>query len=70
MSSLVDWIIFQLCPFFVYICLILYHFQSCDTLNKAVSAVDLQSDISTVAKQRGSGPNTPEQMLIDSYVSD
>ena len=45
-------------------------FQSCDTLNKSVSAVDLQSDISTVAKQRGSGPNTPEQMLIDSYVSE
>lgn len=44
--------------------------QSCDTLNKSVSAVDLQSDISSVAKQRGSGPNTPEQMLIDSYAED
>ena len=44
-------------------------FQSCDTLHRSVTAVDLSSDITSVAKQRGSGPNTPEQTLIDSYVS-
>ena len=47
----------------------LFLFQSCDTLNRSVLAVDLTSDISSVAKQRGSGPNTPEQMLLDCYVS-
>ena len=34
-----------------------------------MTAVDLTADIASVAKQRGTGPNTPEQILIDSYVS-
>ena len=34
-----------------------------------MTKVDLSADISNVAKQRGTGPNTPEQILIDSYVS-
>lgn len=44
--------------------------QSCDTLNRSVTAVDLSADIASVAKQRGTGPNTPEQILIDSYAED
>ena len=44
-------------------------FQSSDKLNEAVLSVDLTTDLRTVVDQKGTGPNQPEQILIESYVS-
>ncbi len=44
-------------------------FQSCDKLGEAVLSVDTTSDIRKAVDQKGSGPNQPEQLLPDFYVS-
>ena len=43
--------------------------QSCDRLGEAVISVDINADLRTVVDQRGTGPNQPEQYLLDYYVS-
>ena len=48
---------------------VIFSFQCCDKLNQSVVLVDVSSDIRNIAKQRGSLANTPEQILIDCYVS-
>lgn len=45
------------------------YFQLCDKLNQTVVIVDVSSDIRNIAKQRGSNSYTPEQILVDCYVS-
>lgn len=44
-------------------------FQGCERLGEAVISVDINADIRTVIDQKGTGPNQPEQMLCDYYVS-
>ncbi|CAC5389795.1 NOSTRIN [Mytilus coruscus] len=44
--------------------------QSCDILNEAVVAVDLQGDLRTVVQKKGSGVSASEQILIDCYAED
>lgn len=43
--------------------------QACAKLHEAVISVDLEVDLRTVIQQKGTGPNQPEQILIDCYVS-
>jgi hypothetical protein len=43
-------------------------FQSCEKLHQSVLSVDIAGDIRNAAKQR-STHYTPEQILIDCYVS-
>ncbi|XP_064613721.1 nostrin-like [Liolophura sinensis] len=44
--------------------------QACAKLHEAVISVDLEVDLRTVIQQKGTGPNQPEQILIDCYAED
>ena len=44
--------------------------QSCDRLNEAVMSVDLRGDLQKAVQQRGTGPVTSEQILIDCCAED
>jgi len=44
--------------------------KCCDRLNEAVISIDTNADLRTVVDQRGTGPNQPEQILLDFYAED
>ena len=43
--------------------------QSCDKIGEAVISIDVNSDLRKVIDQKATGPNQPEQVLLDYYVS-
>ena len=43
--------------------------QGCERLGEAVISIDVNADIRTVIDQKGTGPNQPEQLLCDYFVS-
>ena len=43
--------------------------KSCERLGEAVVSVDVSEDLRSVVNSRGTGPNQPEQLLLDYYVS-
>ncbi|CAH1789065.1 unnamed protein product [Owenia fusiformis] len=44
--------------------------QSCERLNEAVICVDLNADLRTIVDQKGTGPNQPNQHLLECYAED
>ncbi len=47
----------------------IYLIQGCDRLSEAVLSIEVNADVRTVIDQKGTGPNQPEQILCDYYVS-
>jgi hypothetical protein len=43
--------------------------QTCEDLIQAASDINAEEDVTLVCSQTGTGPNQPEQMLVDFYVS-
>jgi len=42
--------------------------QSCDKVGEAVINIDVNSDLRNIVDKKGTGPNQPEQILLDYYV--
>ena len=47
----------------------LTHSQTCEELIQVASEINPMDDINLVCEQSGTGPNQPEQLLVDFYVS-
>ncbi|KAK2184887.1 hypothetical protein NP493_249g04017 [Ridgeia piscesae] len=44
--------------------------RSCDKVGEAVINIDVNSDLRNIVDKKGTGPNQPEQILLDYYAED